>query len=122
MNFKSSVGLLYFVTIASTCSGHVGEDIHLHQDLTPRVYCGRVLARALAYLCNDETLNDKRSDGTMYNAILAPYYKHRENSGSWPWMPQHKARAMGILSRGKRLIVNECCEKSCNINELLSYC
>ncbi|XP_075972547.1 bombyxin A-7-like isoform X2 [Anticarsia gemmatalis] len=85
-------------------------------------YCGRSLARAIAALCF-ETGDpvDKRNDGTMYNSILAPYYRDQEPSYGWAW-PPHKARGMSLAQRGKRLIVNECCDKACTVDELLSYC
>ncbi|XP_047545995.1 insulin-related peptide 4-like [Vanessa atalanta] len=122
MNFKKSTTLIYFVMMASMCCGHIGGGQLSFQDLTPQVYCGRVLAKALAYLCYDEPLNEKRTEtGTMYNSILAPYYKEQENQIGWPWLAHHKARSMGI-PRSKRLVVNECCDKACNLSELLSYC
>ncbi|XP_050342065.1 bombyxin A-3 homolog [Nymphalis io] len=123
MNFKQSTTLIYFAMMASMCCGHIDGGQFSFQDVTPQVYCGRALAKALAYLCYDEPLTEKRSEiGTMFNSILAPYYKEQENQVGWPWIPYHKARSMGMPSRSKRLVVNECCDKACNLSELLSYC
>ncbi|KAJ8715307.1 hypothetical protein PYW08_005288 [Mythimna loreyi] len=62
-------------------------------------YCGRNLARALAVLCYG--VDVKRDAG-------------------W-WMPPHGARALAGM-RGKRGPVDECCEKACSIQELMTYC
>ncbi|VVC90971.1 unnamed protein product [Leptidea sinapis] len=90
------------------------------------VYCGRRLAQTLALVCDNQ-----------------PSYKRSESSNSfdydWPsnrkgitmtdiredldigdfFMPSNKAHA---LMRGKRQIVQECCEKPCSIEELITYC
>ncbi|CAK1551541.1 unnamed protein product [Leptosia nina] len=115
--------IIFFAVLISACCGHIGGGVAL-QDVSPQVYCGRTLAKALALLCFDEPSSEKRSEsGTMYNSILTPYYKEQDTQLGWPWMPSHKARSMGLPSRGKRqFVVNECCDKACSINELLSYC
>ncbi|KAI8439907.1 hypothetical protein MSG28_001368 [Choristoneura fumiferana] len=55
--------------------------------------------------------------------IVPPYYKDPEHY-SWPWLAPHHAHGLSLPNRGKRLtgIVNECCDKPCNIDEMLSYC
>ncbi|KAH9635010.1 hypothetical protein HF086_010693 [Spodoptera exigua] len=60
------------------------------------VYCGRRLSEMLATLCWGPELNKR----------------------SW-WVPPAGALA-GM--RGKRGPVDECCEKSCTIDELMMYC
>nr|AGH25575.1 insulin-like precursor polypeptide D [Helicoverpa armigera] len=121
MNSHQSI-ILLALTI-TLCSAHIGGGQVSFQDANPQVYCGRSLARALAFLCPDDGGSEiKRSDaGSMYNAILPPYYKEQEGFG-WPWLAPHKARGMSLPSRGKRFVVNECCDKACSLSELLSYC
>lgn len=65
------------------------------------VYCGRRLSSVLAALCYDSSNMVKRD-------------------GGW-WMPPASARALGG-ARGKRGLVDECCYKSCTLDELLTYC
>ncbi|CAG4987847.1 unnamed protein product [Parnassius apollo] len=118
-----------FVAIVSMCCAHIGGGIS-YQDLNPQVYCGRTLARALALLCFDEGGYDKRSEireqkGTMFGPLLLPYHlKDQEPQLELPWVSTNKARSMSLPSRGKRYpgVVNECCDKPCSINELLTYC
>ncbi|XP_050681644.1 bombyxin A-1 homolog [Leptidea sinapis] len=117
MQFK--VAIVVLVALVSTCCCHIGGGFAL-QDTAPQVYCGRTLARALALLCFDEPMSEKRDGGSMYNSILPPYYKEQDNPLGWPLVTPHKAHG---LSRGKRqFVVSECCDKPCSINELLSYC
>ncbi|KAL0822171.1 hypothetical protein ABMA28_004302 [Loxostege sticticalis] len=67
-----------------------------------QVFCGRRLASTLAYLCYDESV-EKRSGPSSLDKKY------------W-W-----AGALG--TRGKRGgVVEECCEKPCTLDELLSYC
>lgn len=66
-----------------------------------QVLCGRRLANTLAYLCYEGSA-EKRSGA---------------NSGNKYWW----ASSLGV--RGKRDgVVEECCEKPCSLDELLSYC
>uniref|UniRef100_A0A2H1WPT3 SFRICE_023216 n=1 Tax=Spodoptera frugiperda TaxID=7108 RepID=A0A2H1WPT3_SPOFR len=63
-----------------------------------KFYCGRTLSRAIAVLCwSDES---KRDAG---------------------WWPHHGSRILAG-NRGKRGPADECCEKSCSVQELMSYC
>ncbi|KAF9411521.1 hypothetical protein HW555_009713 [Spodoptera exigua] len=123
MNPQQSILLMALCAI-TLCSAHIGGGQVSFQDANPQVYCGRSLARALAFLCFEESGSEsKRSEsGSMYNAILSPYYKEQEGQYGWPWMAPHKARGMSLPSRGKRFVVNECCDKACSLSELLSYC
>ncbi|KOB65058.1 Bombyxin A1-like protein [Operophtera brumata] len=73
------------------------------------VYCGRQLAQTLDVLCDKYT--EKKS---------APSYNALDGFG-WPWLRQHRARALASV-RGKRGVADECCDKACTLNELLSYC
>lgn len=73
-----------------------------------QVYCGRRLATALALFCNGSLI--KRS-GNFYGNSL--------DGAGWPWISSHRAHS---LRRAKRGVVAECCEKPCEIEELLSYC
>lgn len=63
-------------------------------------YCGRNLAITIANLC--------------YKSEAA------KRDAGW-WLPPQGVRALGGV-RGKRGPVDECCEKPCSLNELLSYC
>ncbi|XP_026765225.1 bombyxin A-1 homolog [Galleria mellonella] len=123
MRFQPSLTVLIFFATITICCGHIGGNQISLQEVNPQMYCGRTLARTLALLCFDDGGIEKKSEvGTMYRAILSPYYKEQE-SLDWPWLAPHKAR-MGLPSRGKRYqgIVSECCDKACSINELLTYC
>ncbi|XP_026733453.1 insulin-related peptide 2-like [Trichoplusia ni] len=60
------------------------------------VYCGRQLSERLSSLCWGEP----------------------EQKRGW-WVPPAGALA-GV--RGKRGLVDECCDKPCSIEELLTYC
>nr|AGH25573.1 insulin-like precursor polypeptide B [Helicoverpa armigera] len=62
-------------------------------------YCGRQLSRALAVVC---------------------WGAESKRDAGW-WMPQHGGHALAGV-RGKRGPVDECCEKSCSVSELMSYC
>ncbi|CAG4940511.1 unnamed protein product [Parnassius apollo] len=75
------------------------------EDTYGQVYCGRRLATTLALLC-DNTLLLKRTETGV-------------GGYDWPWIGPRQARS---LSRSKRQVVSECCEKPCTIDELLSYC
>ncbi|KAJ8724750.1 hypothetical protein PYW07_015708 [Mythimna separata] len=125
MNSQQSVLLVTLCTI-TLCCAHIGGGQVSYQDSNPQVYCGRSLARALAFLCyEDGGSENKRSEyGSMYNSVLSPYYREQEGQGQsgWPWMSPHKARGMSLPSRGKRFVVSECCDKPCSLSELLSYC
>ncbi|XP_028176440.1 insulin-related peptide 1-like isoform X2 [Ostrinia furnacalis] len=126
MKFQHLFAVLAFSVTISYCTGHIGGGQLLQQNEGPKMYCGRNLARMLAVLCFDEGSMGKRSEssGTMYEAILSPYYKTQDVDPDWPWMSLHKSRSLGFPSRGKRFpgVVNECCEKACSINELMTYC
>ncbi|OWR42608.1 Samia bombyxin protein A-3 [Danaus plexippus plexippus] len=122
MYIIKSSSLAVLATLVTMCCGHIGGSQLALQDVSPQVYCGRTLARVLAMLCYDEVSNEKRSEsGTMFNSLLTPYNKDQENQLGWPWIPPQKARGMG-MSRGKRFVVSECCDKACSISELMSYC
>lgn len=64
-----------------------------------KVFCGRVLSERLAALCWSNSV--KRDAG-------------------W-WMTNDAVRSLSGV-RGKRGLANECCEKPCTVEELLSYC
>ncbi|XP_030030920.2 bombyxin-related peptide B-like [Manduca sexta] len=71
-----------------------------------RVYCGRRLARTLATLCpelEEEGVMKRAGDDT------GPYGAHQ-----WRWALRG--------ARGKRGVADECCEKPCTLDILLSYC
>ncbi|XP_023944624.2 insulin-related peptide 1-like [Bicyclus anynana] len=103
--------------------GHIGGNAAAFQNVRPQYYCGRTLARAIALICYDVLPGEKRSStGTMYNALLPANYKEQEMRSEWPRIAQQEAHRLGLPSRGKRYIVNECCDKACSVEELLSYC
>ncbi|KAG6456861.1 hypothetical protein O3G_MSEX009973 [Manduca sexta] len=70
-------------------------------------FCGRRLARTLADLCYEVDYEDavKRSDGGS-----RAYGTH-----GWHWA------ALGG-TRGKRGVIEECCERACTLDELFTYC
>ena len=76
------------------------------QDLG-QVYCGRKLATALAFLCDSGLV--KRSE----------VYQNSAPVEKWPWLASYRAHSM---SRRKRQVVAECCDKPCTVNELITYC
>lgn len=57
------------------------------------------------------------------DSFSIPYYKSLESQGDWPLMSYYKP-VVGYPARGKRYpgVVNECCDKACSINELMTYC
>ena len=69
MNPQQSILLVTLCTI-TLCSAHIGGGTP-YQDSNPQVYCGRSLARALAFLCfEDGGSENKRSDsGSMYSML-----------------------------------------------------
>ncbi|CAH2240504.1 jg12290 [Pararge aegeria aegeria] len=108
--------------VALSCA-HIGGLSPSYQGISPQYYCGRSLARAIALICYDDIPSEKRSEaGTMYNAILPASDKEHEGHIDWPRVSRHQARSLGLPSRGKRYVVNECCDKACSVEELLSYC
>ncbi|CAK1579965.1 unnamed protein product [Parnassius mnemosyne] len=70
-----------------------------------QVYCGRRLAMALAFICDDTSLVKRSGE--------------QREVFRWPWISAQQARSLG---RSKRQVVSECCDKPCTIDELLSYC
>ncbi|XP_030030918.2 bombyxin-related peptide A-like [Manduca sexta] len=70
-------------------------------------FCGRRLARTLAGLCSEVDYEDavKRS-GAGDDAGA---------TRNWHWA------ALGG-ARGKRGVVEECCERACTLDELITYC
>ncbi|CAH4028593.1 unnamed protein product [Pieris brassicae] len=82
-----------------------------------RMLCGGRLPEIVAYLCaNPSTSREdfasfqmKRSENS-YNSI--------PNAENWPWIPQNEAKGI----RNKRRIIEECCIKSCTVDELMEYC
>ncbi|XP_049865419.1 bombyxin C-1-like [Pectinophora gossypiella] len=124
MNLRGSMWLFAFLAVLSLCSAHIGGIQNLQNVKPLQTYCGRKLARYLAVLCYDEDV-EKRSEtdsGTMYKAILTPYYKDQDAQLGWPWLSPHKARGLGVPTRGKRFIITECCNKACGVEELMTYC
>ncbi|XP_030030909.2 bombyxin-related peptide B-like [Manduca sexta] len=75
-----------------------------------RVYCGRRLAQTLAVLCSEieEEGAVKRSEGALSGAAM---YGTR----GWRWAARGAAR-------GKRGVVEECCDQPCTLDTLFSYC
>ncbi|KAG6456856.1 hypothetical protein O3G_MSEX009979 [Manduca sexta] len=70
-------------------------------------FCGRRLARTLAGLCSEVEYEDvvKRSgDGDP-----------ADGTRGWRWA------ALGG-ARDKRGVVEECCERACTLDELITYC
>ncbi|XP_037294792.1 bombyxin-related peptide B-like [Manduca sexta] len=78
-------------------------------NLGARIYCGRQLARSMAILCEKFQVEGvgKRSEEAMDGALYGPR--------GWRWADLEAAR-------GKRGIIEDCCEQPCTINVLLSYC
>uniref|UniRef100_A0A2A4JKR2 Insulin-like domain-containing protein n=1 Tax=Heliothis virescens TaxID=7102 RepID=A0A2A4JKR2_HELVI len=62
-------------------------------------YCGRRFSRAVAVLC---------------------WGAESKRDAGW-WMPQRGTNSLTGM-RGKRGPADECCDKPCSIDELLSYC
>ncbi|KAJ8732330.1 hypothetical protein PYW08_015060 [Mythimna loreyi] len=73
-------------------------------------YCGRHLSRVLANLCWGAS-EEKRANG---------WWGPEERATGW-WGRQGAGRALGGV-RGKRSLTDECCDKPCTVDELLTYC
>lgn len=80
-------------------------------------YCGRQLSRAIEFLCYEDYIM-KRSEEVKRSSYESYDYDVGYVS---PWMAAKDAQVLN--GRGKRqLIVSECCEKPCTIDELRGYC
>nr|QMS43292.1 insulin-like peptide 1 [Grapholita molesta] len=108
---------LSFFAVVVLCVSAYGQSMD-----TPQTYCGRRLAQTMAALCYHN--EDKRSD---YNSIRLGF----EPEFSWPWVSsrtsdRHHFQDRGLTRdlgvRGKRGIIEECCDHSCSMSTLLSYC
>ncbi|XP_063382014.1 bombyxin-related peptide B-like [Cydia fagiglandana] len=82
-------------------------------------YCGRHLSQTLRDLC------PYISSGMVKRS---PQYGFQTSRNTlepwkpdfWPWLVQAPQVLHG--SRRKRQVVSECCDKSCSVDELLTYC
>ncbi|XP_052746809.1 bombyxin A-3 homolog [Bicyclus anynana] len=72
------------------------------------IYCGRRLAMALDLVCDGHLI--KRSEVKREPAVEL----------QWPWIDEQHALGGGF--RRKRLVVEECCDKPCTVDELMTYC
>ncbi|CAK1585868.1 unnamed protein product [Parnassius mnemosyne] len=97
------IQVLLLLTIIGTISIESGNSQRI-------VLCGRRLAETLAMVCDSGTMMKK----SVSNSIQE--YKY-----GWQWLAPRVAHSFG-QPRGKRGIVSECCEKSCSLEELLTYC
>ncbi|KAG6444210.1 insulin-related peptide 2 [Manduca sexta] len=80
--------------------------------------CGRPLSEARALLCfGAQTVNKRDS-----NSLSLSDGEDKIVEDDWPW-DGRRAALSASWSRSKRQgIVNECCYKSCEISEILTYC
>nr|QMS43294.1 insulin-like peptide 3 [Grapholita molesta] len=83
-------------------------------------YCGKHLSQALFNLCPYLSSGMiKRSPHNLQTSRHALEWKPE----FWPWIVPAVSRSDVLHgSRGKRQVVSECCDKSCSLDELLSYC
>lgn len=84
--------LVLIVTVACAWSSEAQSSAN--------VYCGRRLAEMFATVCI--TGNNKRDAG-------------------W-WLMDDDNMQDVLAMRGKRGLVDECCEKACTVEELIQYC
>ncbi|KAJ8732443.1 hypothetical protein PYW07_015042 [Mythimna separata] len=97
---KLTVVLIFVVACFWCCEAQNGASY----------YCGRRLSQVLAALCWGA--EEKRS---------ASWWGPEERRpGGW-WARGDAARALGGV-RGKRGLADECCDKPCTVDELLTYC
>ncbi|XP_046394215.1 LIRP-like [Ischnura elegans] len=99
-------------------------------------YCGRQLAMALKIVCNgvyNQPFDKKSSENDMMppeviQADEGSDYRDIEVEDivapAYPFQPKSRATALKPKSfrRAKRGIHDECCRKSCTLNEIASYC
>ncbi|GBP81825.1 Bombyxin B-1 homolog [Eumeta japonica] len=80
--------------------------------------CGRRLSAARELLCYGQDQMQKRD-----NAQKDLYASESEQSWApaWPWGGR-RAALSARWARHKRGLVDECCLKSCTVDEILSYC
>ncbi|XP_072942030.1 bombyxin C-1-like [Epargyreus clarus] len=121
MKVQECLAAATLVMMFTLCCAHIGGHQISLQDIEPQVYCGRALSTALSLLCFGEP-EKRASSNSVYNSVMSQYYKDQDNQLDWPWIPPHRARIMSHPSRGKRYIVNECCDKPCSVTELMAYC
>ncbi|XP_047503305.1 insulin-related peptide 1-like [Pieris napi] len=82
-----------------------------------RMLCGGRLPEIVAYLCaNPLTSREDFASFQMKRAETS--YNSITNAVDWPWIPHHEAKGI----RNKRRIIDECCKKSCTVDELMEYC
>ncbi|XP_047993387.1 bombyxin-related peptide B-like [Leguminivora glycinivorella] len=81
-------------------------------------YCGRDLSRALRDLC--PYLSSGMVKRSPQHAFQPSGTLEQWKPDFWPWLVQAPQVLHG--NRRKRQVVSECCDKSCSIDELLTYC
>ncbi|CAH2238057.1 jg17267 [Pararge aegeria aegeria] len=130
------------VILAIIASMYVTSEAQLQK------YCGRRLAMAMALVCDESSMLEKRSLDYMNSASDSEDYMNLANDSEiyedqvekrcpheddmdeyafsvaeydyeWPLITPREAKRMG---RGKRQIVSECCDKPCSVDELKTYC
>lgn len=59
--------ILLTLAILKACFAHIGGGQLILQELNPKIYCGRNLARALAELCSVRSAEKRGESGTMFS-------------------------------------------------------
>jgi Insulin/IGF/Relaxin family len=110
----------------------------LFKRITTRKYCGRVLSEALAFVCRNVYKRFSHESGNKSNrtSFVRKFHKFSSLADEVqqqpvietvqpPFLPRHVALNLKAHHRKRRHtggIVQECCHKSCALNELKSYC
>lgn len=69
MKPKAFCVVLIMLAILTVCSAHIGGGQLMLQELNPKIYCGRNLARALAELCSYQNSEKRGDSGTMHSKL-----------------------------------------------------
>ncbi|KAG8225997.1 hypothetical protein J437_LFUL003056 [Ladona fulva] len=89
-------------------------------------FCGTNLSNALQLVCNGiyNPMFKKSPPGEFADPDNeSPYWLPPLEEIQFPFRPKASAKVLiGSFRRQKRGVYDECCRKSCTVNELTSYC
>ncbi|KAJ8675861.1 hypothetical protein QAD02_011647 [Eretmocerus hayati] len=92
-----------------------------HKRSSSKYYCGKNLANMLTLVCRGYF-------NPMFKKSSGPEPESEDDyqwsyDDSYPWRSRARANAMlGRFRRVTRGVHDECCLKSCSLNEMTSYC
>ncbi|CAG9766589.1 unnamed protein product [Ceutorhynchus assimilis] len=123
--------MLYLCWYVSTCGASQVHDFKLMMESTTttnqKKYCGRYLTEALATICegNYQTMRPVHIHKKSYWKSQIYDSGNPYPLSDYPFQSRQQATSMvGIYGRKRRRrgVYNECCEKSCAIDQLRMYC